>query len=386
MRHEALAVVEALGAVEAALHREPEEAVDVERGGVHDALVADEALGHVAAEPHGQAVLELRHGKLLQALDRQVEVAHAAGLDHVAEAVDRVGVAEGLVDRGRGDDAHVVVDRHGDDLVEELLRRVGAGEHELVVLVAQADVELHGGLAQAGDEQACDLAHHLLLHGAQVVGADAGLVALAQALGGSAQVAGEVGVHVARVGRAGRLGHGLLGHHAVLAHEGTEHVPLAAVGDGVREQVRHEAAGQRLVERVEDVLEEPVALLDLVEEQGVGLRELEGLEVVAVDDAGAHGVEAREHPAAARALLVAALALADLDVKGAGVGGDGLRHAGDLADALRGDGVLGDDVGALLDELRAHCAEVLEGDRLHLVHVSSCLPAGPGSGFRRKTG
>ena len=371
MGHEALAVVQALGLVHVGLHGEAKERVHVERRGVHDALVAQVALDNVAAKPHGQVVLELRDCHALELCGREVEVTHTVVLKDIAQPAHGVGVAKGLVGRGCADERHIGVHVHVNSSREELLGREGAGEHELVVLVAQAHGEARGRLPQADGQQVVDLVHHLLLHGAQVGHLDAGLVALAQALGGTAQVAREVAVHVAGVSRAGGLGHGLLGHHAVLLHEAAEHIPLTAVADGVGEQERHQAAIERLVKGVEDVLEEPVALLELVPEEGIGLRELEGLEVVLLDDAVAHGVEACEHPATAGVLLVAPLALRDLDIESQRVGGDALGAARGGADAVGGDGVLCDGVHALGREVLVRGGEVVSGDAGLVVHLSS---------------
>ena len=242
-----------------------------------------------------------------------------------------------------------------------------------MVAVAQAHVKVRRRLAEAGDEEPVDLADHGALERSEVVGRDAGRGALAQTLGGAAQIAREVGVHLGGVARAGGLGHGLLRTDAVLLDEALEHVPLTAVADGVGQQVGNEPTVERLVERVENVLEEPVALLEFVPKERVGLAELKGLEVVALDDAVAHGVEAGKHPAAAGAPLVAALALLDLDVKRERVGGHALRHARSGADARGGHGVFGDGVGAVGEELIAGERDVVCGNRLRRRHGQSFL-------------
>ena len=59
-----------------------------------------------------------------------------------------------------------------------------------------------------------------------------------------------------------------------------------------------------LLSAIDDSLEEKVGLLQLVVEEAIGLRELEGAEVVLLNHAGAQHVEASEKPAAARGFLV----------------------------------------------------------------------------------
>ena len=368
--HERLAKVQALRLVERALHGKAQEAVHVERRRVHDALVSKVALGHVAAKPHGKPVLELGHGKLLEPCGREVKVADATVLDDVSEATHREAPAKGLVGRGRADQRHVVVELHAHGLVEELPGREVARERDLVVLVAKPHVEALWRLAQAGGEQRIDVSHHLLFHGEEVVLVSARSRRLAQALGRRTQVAREVGVHLAGVLGAGRLGHRLLGNDAILLDEALEHVPLTAVANGIGKQVRHQTTGEGLVEGVEDVLEEPIALLELVEEEGVGLRELEGLELIELDRAEAHGVQACEHPAAAGAFLVGALPLRDLDVKLQRVLRDALGDAGGLAQAHRAHGVLRDDVRPLRGKRLPRSREVLGGDASLIVHES----------------
>jgi hypothetical protein len=133
----------------------------------------------------------------------------------------------------------------------------------------------------------------------------------------------------------------------VLLHQRAEHVPLAAVPHRVGEQEGNETAVARIVEGIEDVLEEPVGFLELVPVQRISLAELEGLQVEFLDCADAHRVEAGEHPAAARALLVGAVALLDLDVEHSGVARHLFGHARGGADAVAGHRVLGHDVGAI---------------------------------------
>lgn len=107
------------------------------------------------------------------------------------------------------------------------------------------------------------------------------------------------------VGAVG-LGLGLMRHHAVLLHQGAHHIPVAAVGHGRREQPVDLAIVQRLVGRGHHVLEEPGGALQLVEERQVGLGQLEGAlgQIQLLLNVEAQHVQAGEHPATARHLLV----------------------------------------------------------------------------------
>ena len=109
------------------------------------------------------------------------------------------------------------------------------------------------------------------------------------------------------------------------------------------------------------MLEEPVAALVLVPKERIGLRELEGLELELLHDAEAHGVEAREHPAATRALLVADVALGELHVEGGRGERHGLRVTGGLAHAHTRHGVARDGVASAIGEARMRAAQISWG-------------------------
>ena len=279
-------------------------------------------------------------------------------------------MAKGLVCRRSADKRHVVVECYAYRLGKEFLRREGTFEHELVVFVAQTYVEACGRLTQAGGKQGLYLAHHAFLESEQVVHADARFVRLAQTLGCSAQVAREVLVHVMGVARASRLGHGFLGNHAVLLCETPKHVPLSAIANGVGEQKRHQPSVKRLVKRVEDVLQEPIALFEFVEVKWIGLTQLEGLEVVFLYGSVTEGIETGKHPAATGSLLVAAISLRYLHVEGLdSVCGNCLRHARHLPKALGGDGVSCHDVGAACAKSFVVLSNVVERDGYGFVHA-----------------
>jgi len=195
-------------------------------------------------------------------------------------------------------------------------------------------------------------------------------VGIAQLARAFAQVARQVSVKASRVLAVRGLGHGLLRHHAVFLHQRAEHIPLPAIAHRVGKQEGHHAPVERLVERREDVLQEPVALLELVPIQRVSLRQLEFLHAVFLHDARAHRVQAREHPAPAGTLLVGTRTLLHLDVEGGGVERSCLGHFRHAAHALARHGVLRHDVRAIGAKRRIAALDILEGDRLHLVHVS----------------
>ena len=104
-----------------------------------------------------------------------------------------------------------------------------AGGLELTLFVTDANVEIHGRLAQADCKGAVDIGEQPVLDRLQLVFARAACRRLAELLCSHAQVAREIFVQVARVGGIRGLGHCLLGAHAVLFDERAEHVPLAAV-------------------------------------------------------------------------------------------------------------------------------------------------------------
>jgi len=95
-----------------------------------------------------------------------------------------------------------------------------------------------------------------------------------------------------------------LGDEPVLGDQVEDHIPLAAIADGLGEEGLDEAAVEVFVCGVEDLLEEVVGLLELVPEEEVGLAELEGVEVVALHDGDAEDVCGGEEPAAAGGALV----------------------------------------------------------------------------------
>ena len=80
-----------------------------------------------------------------------------------------------------------------------------------------------------------------------------------------------------------------------------------------------QAAIRRLVQRVENGLEEVVGFFQLIPKHLVVLRKLKGFEVQLLDDLKAQRIEARKQPATAGGFLVGHLARFQLDGKNHGV-------------------------------------------------------------------
>ena len=372
MGHERLAVVEPGRAVEAAFHLKAKQRVCIEGRRVHDAFVLQVALVYVAAKPHGAPVFELGKRKLLQTLDGQVQVAHPACLDDVAQAPHRVGAHVGLVGGGRRYQADVVARVHAQHLAGELLRGEAPGDDQLGVAIAQAHVEFARRLPKGHDEHVLHIGHIALLHHAQLFCRRAPFMRLAQITGAFAQVAREIRVNLVGVFRARRLGIGLLGHKAILLHESGEHVPLPAVVYRPCQDEGHLAAVERLVERIENLLEKPVALLQFVEKQSPGLRELEVVELVALDHLLAHRVQRRKHPAAPRTLLIAARALLQLHIETQRVFRQAFRHARSTAHPHRADRVFRDDTRPVLGKRGEDLLESIDGKLASRVLLLPC--------------
>ena len=227
----------------------------------------------------------------------------------------------------------------------------------IVVLGAREEVELLRRLAQRHGADAVHGAHVPVLQRAQLVLGRPRGMATAQLRRELAQLGVEVLLEI--VGIAGVLGLrvGALGRQAVLVHQRGEHLPPAAVvGRAVVDDLEDARVG-RLVERGQHVLQIGVRLLHRVPEEEVGLGEFEVLEVPAVHQLVAQGVQGSEHPAAAGALLIGDRPLLELDGEiarqraHAAVVGGGLEHAG------RYGRVRGDQIGPIRIEIVAVCAQ-----------------------------
>lgn len=109
---------------------------------------------------------------------------------------------------------------------------------------------------------------------------------------------------------------------AILPHQVIHHVPLAAVRDGVLEELLDQTTGEILADRLDDLLQEPVCLLDLVPVEEVGLAELQLGHVVFPHQRYAEDIGRREDPAPARRALVGdgAALQRDPDVEHLGIG------------------------------------------------------------------
>ena len=214
---------------------------------------------------------------------------------------------------------------------------------ELPVLVGPLPVDLVRRGAEVDAEHPVDHAQDVRLLGPGRVGA-AG-AGLAHRLGSLPQQPAQRRVHPAGVGRALGLGHERLGHQAVLADDGHEHVPLAAVLGRRVEQERDGPVVDVAVSRLDDRFEEVVGPLDLVPEHGVVLRELEVLEPHLLHGADAQQVEPGEQPAPAAALLVGDLPVVQQRGEGVLGGVDDLPVDRHVIDGHPGHRVLREPVG-----------------------------------------
>ena len=189
-------------------------------------------------------------------------------------------------------------------LLEEGHGRVVFGLHGIALGVAAHVVELRRRNAQVERQHAVDGAQHtgLLLHESLVPLALSPHFAEPQGVFFELQ-ADEFG-HLRGVVAAVRLGHGFLGHEAVFAHDVGHSGEGAPVAQGVFEEPLHGLVLHPAAARVDDALQEEVGFLQLVPEEGVYLRELEGAESVPGQGLGAHHVQPREEPAAPGGLLV----------------------------------------------------------------------------------
>ena len=87
-------------------------------------------------------------------------------------------------------------------------------------------------------------------------------------------------------------------------HQADEHIPLAAVAQGLAQQPGHYPVVQGAVGGFKDGFQDVVGPFQLIPEHQIVLAELEILDLEQVAGFGAEQVEAGEHPAAAGAGLV----------------------------------------------------------------------------------
>ena len=132
----------------------------------------------------------------------------------------------------------------------------------------------------------------------------------------------------------------VLGTDAVLAHQADEHVPLAAVAQGLLQEPGHHAVVDGPVGGLDDGLQDVVGTLHLVPEHDVALAELELLDVEDVAGFGAEEVEAGKHPAAAGAGLVGHAPVVQDGGEAVGGLGDDVAIQGDVVYVVLSDDVL----------------------------------------------
>ena len=175
---------------------------------------------------------------------------------------------------------------------------------ELAVLVLPLPIEGGRRVAQVDAENLVYGAEGLLLGATHLVQAALFGVDAPDVAGALAHLVVESGVHSHRVAGAFGLGHYRLGYDAVLPHEADEHIPLAAVAEGLVQQPGHHPVVNRAVSSLDDSFQDVIGPFHLVPEHHVALAELELLDVEQVLGFRPEQVQAGEHPAAAGAGLV----------------------------------------------------------------------------------
>ena len=312
----------------------------VEEIGVPQALVAVHLLAGVAAHPDGHAVLEHPHGDVLHDVDVDVQVGDAGAVHYVAEVLDGVGAVRRAGAAWVVDEADEILHGSADVLLGEFEGRHLTVAVELAVLVLPLPIELGRRVAQVNAEDLVDGAESFLLrvpHGAQ-----AGLVGVeaADVAGALADLVVEAGIHTHGIAGALGLGHDGLRNDAVLAHEADEHIPLAAVAQGLPQEPGHDAVVNRPVGGLDDGLKDVVGALHLVPEHDVALAELELLDVEDVAGLRAEQVETGKHPAATGSRLVGDAPVVEDGGEAVGCLGDDVAVEGDIVDVVLGDDVL----------------------------------------------
>ena len=272
MCHERFTIIESSRFVQARHYRHAEQPVGIHGTDTHHSVILQVVLIDIAAEPYGKTVLELGDSRSFQGLDGKVHVVDPAIFGYVTKEPYRIGATVGFVGGRSVDNRDVVVKVHAYVFVEELLWAEGPRNDQLVVFVADTGFKRLRRLAKANRKHAVELPKKLsLLCGKSLlVGAFRNHVA--ERFSAGTKESGKEGIHISRVRRAVRFGHGVLRHDTVLLHDGSEHVPLPAVAKRVKEKKRNISRGRRLICGGNDVLEEPVGALVLVPEEGIGLR------------------------------------------------------------------------------------------------------------------
>ena len=185
---------------------------------------------------------------------------------------------------------------------------------EVLVLVHVLEIEGLRGLAVAAGEEGEALGQKGLLLRLQGLPGRAAGGHLPQGEGVLAHELADVLVAPPGVAGLEGLGHGVLGHHAVLAHQAGEHIPLSAVGEAALEEEIDRAVVEGQACGLQDGLKEVVAALELVPEGHVALGQLEVLQVQLLGDVLPQDIGGGKEPAASGGLLVGGLH--GLDVRG----------------------------------------------------------------------
>ena len=142
------------------------------------------------------------------------------------------------------------------------------------------------------------------------------VLARADLSGGAAYHGGKIAVHLCGISRRAYLRHGLGRHGTVLGYEVAKEAPPAAIGPRVVQYRGDGALVPAGVLLVQQLVEHQVGALQLVKVLQVGKGKLEAIYVEFLGRAVTEDVQRREHPAAARALLVRYAQAIQLDLGG----------------------------------------------------------------------
>ena len=277
MGHQAVAVVQTLGLG----HAKPraEQRVRPQNVQIHNAALPDGAFTHIAAEPHGLAVLHLPDGGGFQILNGQVQVLYRAALHNVAQQLHGEGFVIGLTGSGGVNEAYIAGHVPADVFLKEAFAREALLPDKFLVLVPGLEGEGFGRVAQGDAQHVVDVREHSLLLLPKLVHRLPGGTALPQGAGELPELAGHVAGDLPGGRRAGGLGHGVLGYHAVFFNQIAQHIPLPAIVERRAQQMGNQPPVGGLIQGVENALQKVVGLFQLVIEEGVVLAELEGFQV-----------------------------------------------------------------------------------------------------------
>ena len=137
------------------------EAFKVEHPRVPDGEVPVHHLTAVASEPDRFICLQRFHCRRFQGGDVDVQVGDDPPLDDIAQVLHRESSADGARLSGVVNQAHVVLQGHGDKLLVEGFRCHALAAMELLLVVGPLPVESLGRVSQVGAQDGVHIGHHL---------------------------------------------------------------------------------------------------------------------------------------------------------------------------------------------------------------------------------